>query len=66
MISDFLDFKNFNFNDFRNKIQNFSISFLGITLEFEDILIIALLLFLFLEKNDDYILYLILILLILS
>ncbi len=66
MLSDFLDFKNFDFSDFRTKVQNFSINFLGITLEFEDILIISILIFLILEKNDDYILYIILALLIFS
>lgn len=57
---------NLDFNLIKEKFQNISISFLGITLGFEEILIICILLFLFLEENDDYILYLILILLLFS
>ena len=57
---------NIDFNAIKDKIQNISISFFGITLGFEEILIICILLFLFLEDNQDYILYLILILLLFS
>ena len=59
----FDNLSNLDFNLIKDKFQNISISFLGITLGFEEILIICILLFLFLEENDDYILYLILILL---
>ncbi|MBE5822321.1 MAG: hypothetical protein E7311_07050 [Clostridiales bacterium] len=61
---DILD--NFDINLIKDKFQNISFSFLGFTLGFEEILIICILLFLFLEDNDDYILYLILILLLFS
>lgn len=59
-------FNNFDFTEFKNNIKNISIDFLGITLEFDDILIIAIIIFLIYEGNEDYILYIILALLILS
>lgn len=62
----FENFENFDLNLIKDKIQNISISFFGITLNFEELLIICILLFLFLEDNQDYILYLILILLLFS
>lgn len=64
MINDF--FNNFDFREFKNTIKNISINFLGITLEFDDLLIIAIILFLIYEGNEDYILYIILALLIFS
>ena len=44
MINDL--FNNFDFREFKNTIKNISINFLGITLEFDDLLIIAIILFL--------------------
>ena len=64
MINDL--FNNFDFREFKNTIKNVSINFLGITLEFDDLLIIAIILFLIYEGNEDYILYIILALLIFS
>lgn len=64
MINDL--FNNFDFREFKNTIKNISINFLGITLEFDDLLIIAIILFLIYEGNEDYILYIILALLIFS
>lgn len=64
MISDL--FNNFDFRQFKESVKNISINFLGITLEFDDLLIIAIILFLIYEGNEDYILYIILALLIFS
>ena len=64
MINDL--FNNFDFRELKNNLKNISINFLGITLEFDDLLIIAIILFLIYEGNEDYILYIILALLILS
>lgn len=64
MISDL--FGSFDFKQLKDNIKNISINFLGITLEFDDILIIAIIIFLIYEGNEDYILYIILALLIFS
>lgn len=52
--------------ELKNKIKNTTFEICGIHFDFEDILLICLIIFLLYQENDDYILYLILILLILS
>lgn len=64
MINDILN--NFDLRKIKENISNISINFLGITLEFDDLLILAIIIFLIYEGNEDYILYIILALLILS
>lgn len=52
--------------ELKNKIKNTTFEICGINFDFEDILIVSIIIFLIYQENNDYILYLILILLILT
>ena len=45
--------------ELKNKIKNTTFEICGIHFDFEDILLICLIIFLLYQENDDYILYLI-------